>query len=188
MRNFEINLQIVFFPLHPDTPAGGRTLETLFAGRGFNLAAMHSQMAELMRNAGLPYGERTHTYNSRLAQELGKWVDRDLGIEAIHDALYRAYFADGRNIGDLDVLVNVAQSVGVAPDATRDMLVQRRARAAVDADWERSRHSGVTSVPTFVAARQSVVGSQPYEALEALVRAAGAQARQGNAEIPPPPD
>jgi len=186
VQHFEIDLKVVFFPLHPDTPAEGLSLETLFAGRGFSVATMHNQMAELMRIEGLPYGERTHTYNSRLAQELGKWVDRDLGIEAIHDALYRSYFVDGRNLADLDVLVDVAQSVGVTPDVTRNILMERRVRWAVDADWERSRRAGITSVPTFVAAQQRVVGAQPYEALEALVRAAGAQARQGNAAVPPP--
>ena len=43
-------------------------------------------------------------------------------------------------------------------------------RAAVDADWEKSRRYGVTGVPTFVVGRQGVVGAQPYEALEELVR------------------
>ena len=50
----------------------------------------------------MPYGRRTHTYNSRLAQELGKWADTQPGGEAIHDALYKAYFVDTRNIGDPD--------------------------------------------------------------------------------------
>ena len=58
---------------------------------------MNQRMVELMRAEGLPYGERTHTYNSRLAQELGKWADA-CGVEAIHDILYRAYFVENRNI------------------------------------------------------------------------------------------
>ena len=44
--------------------------------------------------------------------------------------------------------------------------------AAVDDDWKLSRQIGVTGVPTFVAGRYGVVGAQPYEALEALVRKA----------------
>jgi len=49
-------------------------------------------------------------------------------------------------------------------------LTERRMRAAVDADWARSRALGVTGVPTFVMGRKAVVGAQPYEALEQLVR------------------
>ena len=102
----------VFFPLHPDTPAEGQSLDVLFTGRHLDLQAMQQRLADLMRAEGLPYGERTHTYNSRLAQELGKWADTR-GVEAIHDVLYRAYFVDNRNISDLDELIRLAQSVGL---------------------------------------------------------------------------
>lgn len=64
-----------------------------------------------MAEAGLPYGERTHTYNSRLAQELGAWADTQPGGEAIHDALYRAYFVDAVNISDVDALIEIAEAV-----------------------------------------------------------------------------
>ena len=167
----------MFFPLHPDTPAERQSLERLFAGRGLDLAAMHERMAELMRAEGLPYRERTRTYNSRLAQEVGKWADTRPGFESIHDALYRAYFVDGRNIGDVGELIEVAASVGLPADDARDVLVERRFRDEVDADWEKARRRGVTGVPTFVSANQGVVGAQPYEVLEELVVAAGAQPR-----------
>jgi predicted DsbA family dithiol-disulfide isomerase len=126
---------------------------------------------------GLPYGRRTHTYNSRLAQELGKWADTQPGGEAIHDALYRAYFVHARNIGDPEVLVDIAQSVGLPAEEARAVLTERRFKNAVDADWARSREWGVTGVPTFVAGRYGVVGAQPYEVLEQLLEKAGARRR-----------
>ena len=66
------------------------------------------------------------TYNSRLAQELGKWADTVPGGEAIHDALYRAYFVDGRNLADPEVLVQVAEGVGLPGAEARegDRLVE----------------------------------------------------------------
>jgi predicted DsbA family dithiol-disulfide isomerase len=57
-------------------------------------------------------------------------------------------------------------------DGARAVLEQRTFKAAVDADWELSRQYGVTGVPTFVAGRRGVVGAQPYEVLEQLVRQA----------------
>ena len=81
----------------------------LYAGRGMDPEAMHNRMKGLMDDEGLPYGRRTHTYNSRLAQELGIWGDTQPGGEAIHDALYRAYFVDARNIGDVDVLLEIVE-------------------------------------------------------------------------------
>ncbi len=167
------------FPLHPETPAEGRSLEQLFAGRGMDLDAMFTRMKGLMDEEGLPYGQRTHTYNSRLAQELGKWADTQPGGEAIHDALYKAYFVDGLNIGDIDVLVKIAEAVGLSGEAAREVLTSRGFSASVDEDWEKSRQFGVTGVPTFVAGGHGVVGAQPYEALEQLLRQAGAPAKKG---------
>ena len=138
---------------------------------------MHRRLADLMRAEGLPYGERTHTYNSRLAQELGKWADAQPGFDAIHDVLYRAYFVEYRNIGDVDELVKVAQSVGLPADAARKVLTDRSFADAVDADWEKSRRYGITGVPTFVTGEHHVVGAQPYKVLEQLLNGAGAVPR-----------
>jgi predicted DsbA family dithiol-disulfide isomerase len=161
----------VYFPLHPDTPAEGLPLKDLFAGRGFDLEAMHARMKGLMDAEGLPYSRRTHTYNSRLAQELAKWADSQPGFESIHDALYRAYFVDGRNIGDPEILIDIARSVGLPRDAAREVLANRIFKDSVDADWEESRRRGITGVPSFVAGKYKVVGAQPYNVLADLLRA-----------------
>ena len=152
-------------------------LEELFRGRGIDLEGAQRRMKGLMDAEGLPYGKRERTFNSRLAQELGKFGD-ERGIPQIHDALYRAYFVDGSNIAKLPVLINAATSVGIPADEARDVLTERRVRAAVDADWARSRQLGVTGVPTFVIGRNGLVGAQPYEELEEFVRSAGAQPRR----------
>ena len=124
------------FPLHPETPAEGITLDALFGARGGDAAARtarQEQMKARMAAEGLPYGERTHTYNSRLAQELGTWAETQAGGEAIHDALFKAYFVTGRNIGDIEVLVEIAAQVGLPPDEARTVLEERRCKDAVDA-------------------------------------------------------
>lgn len=167
----EHNVEIIWkhFPLHPDTPADGQTLEQLFAGRGFDIPKMQAEMKARMEAEGLPYGTRTHTYNSRLAQELGTWADTQPGGEAFHDAVFRAYFVDAKNVGDADVLVDIAVSVGLPEVEAREVIEKRTFKAAVDEDWEKSRQMGVTGVPTFVAAGQGLVGAQPYEMLVSLV-------------------
>ncbi len=176
-RAFEVETKLVHFPLHPETPAEGRSMAELYAGRNVDPEAMYQRMKGLMDAEGLPYGRRTHSYNSRLAQELGKWADTVPGGEALHDALYRAYFVDTRNIGDPEILVEIAQAVGLPAEEARAVLAERRFKDAVDADWAKSHAYGVTGVPTFVAARYGVVGAQPYEALAQLLDKAGAVRR-----------
>ena len=135
-------------------------------------------MRGLMAQEGLPYGERTHTFNSRLAQELGAWAATHTDGAGIHDALFQAYFVEGKNIGDIDTLVAVAEAAGLPGAAARQALVSRCCKDAVDADWQRAIQMGVTGVPTFVAQGRGVVGAQPYETLELLVVLAGAQRRE----------
>jgi predicted DsbA family dithiol-disulfide isomerase len=168
-----VKVEWVHFPLHPETPVeGGRALAELFAGRNLDLKSMHAQMKARMDAEGLPYGERTHTYNSRLAQELGKWADTQPGGESLHDALFRAYFVEGRDISRPTVLLEIVERVGLPVEEARRVLQERTFKAAVDADWALSRRYGVTGVPTFVAGRHGVVGAQPYEVLEQLVQRA----------------
>ena len=138
---------------------------------------MHQRMQQLMEVEGLPFSARTHTYNSRLAQELGAWADTQPGGEAIHDALFRAYFVEGRNVSDLDTLVDIAGSVGLRAGEAREVLIGSGFKPAIDRDWDRSRAAGVTGVPTFACGGHQVVGAQPYEVLEQLVVQAGARPR-----------
>ena len=134
-----MKVEWVHFPLHPDTPAQGRSLDDLFAERNVDRKAMHAQMKARMDAEGLPYGERTMTYNSRLAQELGKWADTQPGGDALHDALFRAYFVGGRDISQPAVLLEIASSVGLPVDGARGALEKRTFKDAVDADWKLSR-------------------------------------------------
>ena len=83
-------------------------------------------MRGLMEQEGLPYGKRTHTYNSRLAQEIGAWADTQEGGEVMHDALYKAYFVETKNIGDPDVLLEIIEANGLSVEDTphlRDGIV-----------------------------------------------------------------
>jgi predicted DsbA family dithiol-disulfide isomerase len=124
---------------------------------------------------GLPYGERTHTYNSRLAQELGKWADTQPGGETFHDAMFRAYFVEARDISQPAVLLEIAAQAGLPIEAAREVFEKRTFKEAVDRDWELSRRYGITGVPTFVMGDRGVVGAQPYEVLEQLVKQSAAR-------------
>ena len=160
----------VYFPLHPETPAQGQSLADLFKGRrAEDIAAFQARMKSMMDAEGLAYGERTMTWNSRLAQELGAWSDTLPGGDKLHSLLYRAYFADNANIGDPDVLVDIAGRAGLDVLEARDVLENRRFSDRVDADWRRAAEIGITGVPSFVSNSLCVVGCQPYEVLMRFV-------------------
>jgi len=128
------------------------------------------RMSALMTEENLAYGNRSHTYNSRLAQELAKWGESFPEGEALNLKLFEAYFVEGRNLAKPLVLLEVTETAGLDHDAAEEMISKRSFRYAVDADWKRARELGVTGVPTFVSGNQGLVGAQPYEALEQLIR------------------
>ena len=177
VETFDVELKFTQFPLHPDTPAEGMTLEDLFKGQMFDLEAAQHRLSGLMADEGLPYGRRTHTYNSRMAQELAKWADLQTGGRAIHDALFKAYFVDGINLAQVDRLAKIAGFVGLSEEEAHDVLRNRTFAASVDSDWRRAAEAGIAGVPAFVMNGRGVVGAQPYEVLERLVTESGAKRR-----------
>ena len=122
---------------------------------------------------GLSWGMRTRTYNSRRAQELGKWAEALGRGDDFHKAVFQAYFADGKNIADISVLKEIAKIIGLDGRMAEQTLVERTFKATVDHDWEYSRASGISAVPTFMVDGRKVVGAQPYQALEDLITVAG---------------
>ncbi len=165
------------FPLHPETPPEGRTLEELFYGRNIDIPQMLAHLKQTARDLDLPFGDRRMTFNSRMAQELAKWAEKKGAGDTFHNALFRAYFADGRNIADENTLTHVAHTVGLNADEARKVLADRTFKAAVDSDWSRAYESKVTAVPTFIINGQSLVGAQPYNVLTGFVKHHGIKPR-----------
>ena len=130
---------------------------------------MLARMKQTARDLDLPFGDRKMTFNSRLAQELGKWAEQMGKGDAFHDAVFRAYFADGHNIADTDILADIAAAVGLDAQEAREMIASRAYGEAVDIDWRRAYESRVTAVPTFVMNRQTLVGAQTFNALANFV-------------------
>ncbi len=176
-QQYNIRLSYTLFPLHPETPAGGISLEEMFKGRDFDLKAAKLNFQKLFSQEGLDYGDREITYNSRLAQEMGKWAESLPGGQKIHDALYRAYFVDVVNIADIENLVAVAASIGLDPDQARSVIKNRKYKDSVDEDWRKCWSIGVNAVPTYFCDGRALVGAQSYENLTKLVVAAGAEPR-----------
>ncbi len=175
-REYTIAVQWTAFPLHPETPEEGQSIEQLFAGR-LDLDQVRSRLRQAAQDAGLPLGERKMTYNSRLAQELGKWAEsKGLGTE-FHHRIFKAYFVDGINIGKIDELISLAGEIGLNEDEAREVLLKRAFKEAVDSDWIRSHRQGIHAVPTFLLGERALVGAQPYEKMAAFLEAAGVRKR-----------
>jgi len=131
-------------------------------------------LAHLKKTAdglGLPFGERPNTYNSRRAQEIGKWAESLERGDQFHHAAFAAYFADGRNLADLEVLADIAAAAGLPGEGVEQVIETGRFSPTVDADWQRSGQLGIQVVPTFHANGRKMEGAKSSEALLKFVQA-----------------
>jgi len=178
-KEYGIHLRWRAFPLHPETPEEGTLIEELFSNFSKeDLKMMRDHVKRAANEAGLPFADRLKTYNSRLAQELGKWAESKGKGEQFHHAAFNAYFAEGINIAKIPALLDIAASVGLPPEEAEEVLVKRSFKKDVDEDWSLSQKRGITAVPTFVINQDRLVGAYPYEALQKLIEANGVRKRK----------
>ncbi len=168
-REYGVELRWTVFPLHPETPEEGTELSELFAGRAEQIEAMQARLRGLAAAEGVPLAERTRTYNSRRAQELGKWAEALGKGDPFRRAVYRAFFVEGRNIALVDELAGIAGAVGLSADEARAVLAAGSYGAAVDADWQRAAELGVTAVPTHLCAGKRLVGFADFDDFVRLI-------------------
>jgi predicted DsbA family dithiol-disulfide isomerase len=168
-REQAVELRWRVFPLHPETPQEGTELSQLLGVRPEQVAAMQARLLQVAAAEGLPLAGRTRTYNSRGAQELGKWAEGQGKGDPWRRAVYRAFFVEGRNIALGPVLEEIAAEVGLSSLEAREVLVAESYRAVVEADWQRAEELGVTAVPTHLCAGKRLVGFSSHEDLLRLI-------------------
>jgi len=90
-------------------------------------------------------------------------------FEAFDDALFEAFWDDHRDIGDTDVIADVAESVGLDSEEIREAATDEERADRLEAQFQTARDRGVTGVPTFAADGHAARGAVPPEQLERLI-------------------
>lgn len=155
------------FQLNPDMPRDGMDrrayLEAKFGGKA-QAVEVYARVADAARNAGLEinFEAMARTPNTLDAHRLIHWAGLEGRQNAVVDALFRAYFREGRDIGDAAVLVELATKAGMDGDVTARLLTTDADRDDLIARDRDARQKGVSAVPTFLVAQQYVLsGAQP---------------------------
>ena len=146
-------------------------MEDVFRQKGL-LVDVSQAMAHLKKTAedlGLEFGDRRMVYNSRLAQEVGAWAQSINKDHEFHMQMFKAYFVDGLNIADHDVLLDLAEKSGLDRHEAHAVITERTFSDAVDADWALAREREIVAVPAAFMEDDRLVGARPYEAYERVV-------------------
>lgn len=165
------------FELNPDLPAEGIDrrgyLEAKFGGPA-RAAEIYARVREAGRRAGIDFDfdAIARQPNTRDAHRLVAWAQASGDAGALVERLFRAYFLEGRFVGDRDTLAALAADAGYDAAAARAWLASGQGEDAVAAAQSRLRTLGVTGVPFFVfGGTVGLSGAQPPEAMrEAIAR------------------
>lgn len=168
------------FYLNPGVPPEGYEFRPYMHARlngQIPLEELFARPAQVGAAAGLTFNfdriERAP--NTTLSHQLAALAGE--GEEtAVIDAIYKAYFEDGRDIGDLDVLVDIGAALGMEPDALREKLEQGAGRERVDAEVEWARDHGISGVPFFIINNKyTFSGAQPPHMISRVFAQAAAE-------------
>ncbi|MRU13844.1 DsbA family oxidoreductase [Roseovarius sp. A21] len=157
------------FQLNPDMPREGMDrrayLEAKFGGQEGAVQA-YLPVVEKAREAGLNINFEAieRTPNTLDAHRLIHWAGIEDRQMAMAVALFKAYFEDGRDIGDREVLADLADSLEMDAAVVRRLLDSDADEAAIIERDKQFREMGITSVPTFIVnGEHAVPGAQPPE-------------------------
>ncbi len=163
------------FQLNPEMPSEGVAkrayLEEKFGGKA-RVDAVHERLREVARGAGVDMNpdKPQRMPNTLDAHRLIHWAGIEAVQQPIVDALMRAYWTEGRDIGDLETLADIAGENGMDRAATLRLLQSDADADDIQARDQDARQKGVNAVPTFLIAQQYVVsGAQPPETWDKVI-------------------
>ncbi|MET0449462.1 MAG: DsbA family oxidoreductase [Aeromicrobium sp.] len=176
----EVEVEYHSFELAPDTPVdyAGSEVDFLVTHKGMAAAQVEQmlvQMTELAATEGLAFDyaalQHTNTVKAHELLHFAKSKDRQLDMS---ERLFKAYFEEGRHVGRVDDLADLAAEIGLDRDEALAALTSEEFLPAVNADKQQAIAYGISGVPFFVIdGRYGVSGAQePASFVEVLQTAA----------------
>ena len=166
-EEFDVRLERRFLEIHPETPAEGKPVSAL----GYppeQWGRMMENLERMGKAEGIVFSERTFTTNSHKALLLAEAAKEEGPevFEAFNEGLFRAYFGEGRNIGDPLVLRDVAKVAGVPAGTIRNAWSDAVYEERLARDHAAASGIGITGIPTFIVdGRWILEGAVPMEML-----------------------
>jgi predicted DsbA family dithiol-disulfide isomerase len=170
------------FELNPDMPAGGQDIVEHLAQKYGSSQEQIAQAQQGIQSRGAELGfkfdmdKRSRIYNTFDAHRLLHWAELEGRQHALKRALFAAYFTEGRNPSDHEVLIDVAKQVGLDPVRAREILASDLYANEVRERALFYREHGIQAVPSVIVNNKYVIqGGQPVAVFEQALRKIAAE-------------
>ncbi|MBB6369973.1 DsbA family protein [Chryseobacterium shigense] len=166
----EIEVEWKSFQLDPtlDTSKPQNTIEYFKEKKGFpaeQASQMINQVAQMGKGAGIDFNfEKAIITNTFTAHKLLHLAKKHGKSNEMEEALFKAHFIDGKNVGDLEELVSLAENTGIDKDEARKALTTDQFDYGINQDIQEAKNNGISGVPFFILnGKYAVSGAQLAE-------------------------
>ncbi len=146
------------------------------------LKTIHDPLIEAGKEMGIPFNFDliTRTPNTRDAHRLIRWAHTVERQTEMVERLFVAYWSEGKDLGDRDVLAHCAGDAGINAQQIRELLDTDQDVAETKTEIEHATNIGVTGVPTFILAQSyALVGAQSPDVLVDAINRVAAEVTEG---------
>ena len=157
------------FEIHPETPKEGAKTTDHFSE--YDIDRMKKHIEHFGRDVDMKLNGKILA-NSKLSLAANEFSKQSGKFSEFQDAIFKANFEEGKNIGDIDVLLDIAEEVGLARQELRRYLADEKNLRAIDESSAKAIELGITGVPSFILKGEMTVGAQPIEVLKKFIERA----------------
>ncbi|MDB5905936.1 MAG: DsbA family protein [Massilia sp.] len=183
---FSAELEWHPYELNPEMPETGMDRKQYRSGKfGWEKSLMlDSQVTAVGKQDGLTfdYANVLRAPNTRMAHRLTEFAHAVGKAREFSTAVFEAYFSLGKDIGDREVLLDIAKDVGIDRNEAVAFLDNNGGLESVRNAQKAAVFAGVRGVPNFLIGNDAIEGAQSVVLLEGALRAAVAEGAQGSAE------
>jgi len=165
------------FQLDPSLPADGLDRATYMASKfgPERMAEIHAHLEQIGAELGIAFAfdKISRSPNTLNAHRLIRWAYAQGTQSAVVADLFKAYFVEGRDIGDSQVLADIAARHGLDGEIVSDWLADDHDRAAIEHEVQSAQRMGIQGVPFFIIdGKYGLSGAQPAEQIVQTLRTA----------------
>jgi predicted DsbA family dithiol-disulfide isomerase len=185
--DLDVHVEVLPFQLSPGMPEGGRSKQEIIDRLAQNDPSFLERIDEVAKETGISFrfDRIDRVPNTLAAHALMRWAkEQDLAL-TLARRLFVAYFEEGLDIGDHEVLARLATEAGMDEALVRARLAARDEFDDVASEAEMLRSSGITAVPFVLFGDvRAIVGAQPVEAFVAALDEAAPRPKRVLRSIP----
>ena len=170
-EQFDLDVEWQPFELHPEIPKKGLHIERMPFIRDYLEMAL-TNVKRLADEDGLKLKFSDKWPNSRLALYISEYARKKGKFDEFHVLVLDVFWKEGKDIGELSLLLDLAESIELNQDEILEYIKTDEPANKLREALEKLGNFGISGVPTFLIGDRIVVGAQPYEVFEQVIKKA----------------